>query len=39
MPRFSSLRSVISAALIAAALVASSVVTVMAGDGSGPFPK
>jgi hypothetical protein len=39
MSRFSSFRAVLSATAIAAALIVASAVQVLAGGGSGPFPK
>lgn len=39
MSRFSTFRVLISAALISAALIASTAAQVLAGPGSGPFPK
>jgi hypothetical protein len=39
MPRFGTLRAVVTASCIAAAMLTLSVVNVLASGGNGPFPK
>jgi hypothetical protein len=39
MSRFGTLRAVVTASFIAAALLTTSVVNVLASGGNGPFPK